>query len=205
MRKIARKRGRIDEVIDAWWRFRDKPYVNWSGSVYFDSHKVIYSFGEHFPLGARIEGGVLRNVDRYSVTTACHQTQFAGGWRNRGKHKFVNVSFNTLKWMDLDYPKMEALDMLSEEYDSDYDCLSRIDAAQTYQNAKAKYGDFAKVNSGYSDYNSTQWVSIRVKPHALLKQDDRYILAGNGVAYWLYWLVELSRPDAGVHEYVTLL
>lgn len=45
-------------------------FAMYSGKVY-----VVYSFGRHFPMYAKIKGKWYGNKDRYSVSTSKHQTQ----------------------------------------------------------------------------------------------------------------------------------
>lgn len=44
-----------------------------SSSMFIEGN-VIYSYGKHFPLAARVSTGFLINTDKFSVTTSKHQT-----------------------------------------------------------------------------------------------------------------------------------
>lgn len=68
------KNGSLREVIKAYAEGHSEPYTNPGGSLYFDGD-VLYSYGQHFPLAVRLkDGNYLLNGDRYSSTTAKHQS-----------------------------------------------------------------------------------------------------------------------------------
>lgn len=56
------------EVADAW----AMGYSAKSGTMFTDG-VTIYSYGYHFPIAKRVNGHVLFNHTRYSVTTSRHQ------------------------------------------------------------------------------------------------------------------------------------
>ena len=45
---------------------------------------TLYSYGYHFPLAKRVEGGFWVNPDRYSVTTSKQQGMVRGAIANAG-------------------------------------------------------------------------------------------------------------------------
>lgn len=67
------KNGSLREVIKAWYRGESEPYTTPNGSLYHEDG-ILYSYGDHFPLAIHIGGKVLVNGDRYSNSTAKHQS-----------------------------------------------------------------------------------------------------------------------------------
>lgn len=216
---MGRRKGRIDEVVQAWYNHDDFPCENHTGSVYFDDHKTIYSYGTQFPLAVRSRDcmHILRNIDKYSVTTSCHQGQFRHILRNQGhfRNDGVPVSFYCLKSMDIDYREIKVLDLIKSDYSSDYSINDRVELAEKVDQARREYGHFATVTAG----QNTQWdgtllkhipaggfyMHVNVKPHALLEYDKRYFIAGSGKAYWLRWVCELPYPVSSIRKGLAML
>jgi len=53
-----------------------------SGNSMFTRDNVIFSWGAHFPIAARIRGIVLFNIDKYSSSTSKHQSIVRSACRN---------------------------------------------------------------------------------------------------------------------------
>jgi len=60
-----------EATIKAWIDGQDSGQ-NKTGSVLFED-RVLYSYGDHFPLGIKYGNLYLLNKDRYSATTSAHQ------------------------------------------------------------------------------------------------------------------------------------
>jgi hypothetical protein len=203
--QMPRKYGNIEEVMYAWWNHDGWPKQNYTQSVWWPNHSVIYSYGEHYALAYRIKSGeAILNLDRYSVTTSCHQTRLSGRY-GRKENTGIPMSFLNLKRLDVEPRAMQAIDAVSQEQLSDYDCQSRIEMAETYQRVNDKYGNFATVRGGHSRYNNNYYVTVSVKPHMLFEYDKFQYLAGSGPLYWHYWLCKLPERYADIMEAVKAL
>lgn len=53
---------------------RNNPYAGGKLTPLFIEGDTLYSYGKHFPLAKRVEGGFWINPDKYSVTTSKHQS-----------------------------------------------------------------------------------------------------------------------------------
>lgn len=66
----------VQGTLEAWLnRSQDWAQNTTNGNLFFEG-PTLYSYGKHFPLATHLEGddAYLLNADRYSVTTAKHQT-----------------------------------------------------------------------------------------------------------------------------------
>jgi len=71
MVKIANKNGR--GYVKGCWAFQgSNVFGRWESRACY----VVYSYGEHFPMYAKIRGAWYANKDKYSVSTSRHQSQY---------------------------------------------------------------------------------------------------------------------------------
>jgi hypothetical protein len=71
MVKIANKNGR--GFVKGCWAFEGSHvYGRWESRACY----VVYSYGQHFPMYAKIRGAWYANKDKYSVSTSRHQSQY---------------------------------------------------------------------------------------------------------------------------------
>ena len=107
-----RSRGTNDEVIAAYFAGDSGPYTSGNGNIYFEG-RTLYSYGRHFPLAYHTRQGVyLLNGDRYSVTTAGHQSGTRTG--ARGKNNFT-LSFGALEMARINFREVVVIDYTKDQ------------------------------------------------------------------------------------------
>lgn len=71
MVKISNKNGR--GFVDGCWAFKGSHvWGEWLSKRCY----VVYSYGVHFPMYAKLRGAWYANKDKYSVSTSRHQSQY---------------------------------------------------------------------------------------------------------------------------------
>lgn len=74
MVKIANKNGA--GFVKGCWNFKgSNVYGEWASRACY----VVYSYGYHFPMYAKIRGAWYKNKDKYSVSTSRHMSQYNPG------------------------------------------------------------------------------------------------------------------------------
>jgi len=97
------KYGTNSEVIEAFFdQSADGPSLTGAGNIYWDDKKTLYSYGRHFPLAYKHQGGAyLFNGDKYSNSTARHQSD-AATHRQEGRGD-ITISFSALEAAGIEY------------------------------------------------------------------------------------------------------
>lgn len=71
MTKVSNKNGR--GFVDGCWAFKGSHvWGEWLSKRCY----VVYSYGVHFPMYAKVRGAWYENKDKYSVSTSRHMSQY---------------------------------------------------------------------------------------------------------------------------------
>ncbi len=109
------KYGTNSEVVHAFAQGDDAPYSTGNGNIYFVDNgdiRVLYSYGDHFPLAVITKDFTLLNGDRYSVTTSQHQSLTRQAMRDG-----ITSSFGMLRTVFGDgfYEQIKVIDTQDEK------------------------------------------------------------------------------------------
>ena len=140
----------------------------------FIDENVLYSYGHHFPLLARMSWGLLQNADKYSVTTAKHQSIAS-------RYADILIPFSCLNGAGIEWRDIELVDKSKERHDlTGYKKLNQ----KEYEKSKTRRYDH-----------------ISISQYEKLSHDEKFAKCDNGKDEYEVWdRVEERRPSAVVFK-----
>jgi len=176
-------------------RFARENAIKGKASNMFVDGDVLYSYGHHFPLLVRLGWGYLQNADRYSRTTATHQSlaanyadalvpfsALAGALNVRRSRWDYNDLLLVLDRLDLVYKEKERLDALAYEHLSTGERIS-----------PAEYEELSE-----DEQNMFIPICERRPESLVFRFDERYLLSS--MDNNRYFIAELPEPVTTVEE-----
>lgn len=179
------KNGSIANVIKAWanqWSDSEGYLQTPNGSLYREKG-IIYSWGSHFPLGVHIGRYALVNADRYSNSTAHHQSLVI---RALAKAYRVEIPFSALSFM-ISGRKFETHKGYQFKENELADHISILD-----------HEDDKWYPNGGINLDGSPSMS-HILGGCLFKYDDRYLYSGideTGIGRNMYFMTEIAgKPE----------